>query len=79
MLCTFPPSNGHWGTQCAMFHGALRFLPHQPTDWIFETPNDWGLCERMLRIGARFAMTDTPVCDDYRCRCGSDRLTRDYF
>jgi hypothetical protein len=79
LLCTFPPSSGHWGTQCCLFHGALRFLPHQPTDWLFELPNDWGLCERMLRIGVRFAMTDTPVCDYYPSSLWTDRLTRDHF
>ena len=58
ILGTFPPQFAQWGTQCSLFHGGLRYLPLEPTDWLFRVPNDWGLADRMLRIGVRFAMVD---------------------
>ncbi len=41
ILGAFPPQFAQWGTQCSLFHGALRYLPLQPTDWLFGVPNDW--------------------------------------
>jgi Glycosyl transferase family 2 len=65
MLGTFPPQLAQWGTQCSIFHAALRYLPLEPTDWLFGVPNDWGLADRMLRIGVRFAMLNEVVVDYY--------------
>ena len=65
ILGTFPPQFAQWGTQCSLFHGGLRYLPLEPTDWLFRVPNDWGLADRMLRIGVRFAMVDEVVVSYY--------------
>ena len=72
----FPPESGHWGCQCALLHSGLRFMPMQPTDWLFGVPNDASLLERMLRIGVRFAMIGEPVVDYYPSALWTDRLQR---
>jgi hypothetical protein len=65
MLGTFPPQFAQWGIQCSLLHGGLRYMPLEPTDWIFRVPNDWGLADRMLRVGVRFAMLDEVVVEYY--------------
>jgi len=65
LLGTFPPEVAQWGIQGSLLHGGLRYLPLQPTDWLFGVPNDWSLAERMLRIGVRFAMLEEVVVDYY--------------
>jgi hypothetical protein len=72
----FPPVRGQWGMQAALFHGALRYLRLQPSDWVFGVPNDAALLERMLRIGVRFAYLDEPVVDYYPSRLWSEREQR---
>jgi hypothetical protein len=72
----FPPVRGEWGMQAALFHGALRYLRLQPSDWVFGVPNDAALLERMLRIGVRFAYLDEPVVDYYPSRLWSEREQR---
>jgi hypothetical protein len=64
-LGTFPPQVAQWGIQGSLLHGGLRYLPLQPTDWLFGVPNDWSLAERMLRIGVRFAMLNEVVVEYY--------------
>jgi glycosyltransferase involved in cell wall biosynthesis len=64
-LGVFPPTHGQWGTQSSLLHAGLRFLPLQPSDWVFGIPNDSSLLERMLRIGVRFSMLEEPVVDYY--------------
>ena len=75
----FPPAPGQWGIQCSLLHAGLRFMPLQPTEWLFGIPNDSSLLERMLRIGVRFSMTEDPVVDYYPSSLWSDRLTRTEF
>jgi hypothetical protein len=65
LVGTFPPQLGQWQMQVSLLHNCLRFLPLEPSDWVFEIPNDWSLAERMLRIGVRFAMIQEPVADCY--------------
>jgi glycosyltransferase involved in cell wall biosynthesis len=72
----FPPMPGQWGMQAALFHGGLRYLRLQPSDWVFGVPNDVALLERMLRIGVRFGFLDEPVVDYYPSRLWSDREQR---
>jgi hypothetical protein len=72
----FPPEAGTWGMQAALQHAGLRFLPLQPSDWVFGVPNDVSLLDRMLRIGVRFAFLDEPVVDYYPSRLWSDREQR---
>jgi hypothetical protein len=72
-LGAFPPYSGQWNLQSSLLHAGLRFLPLQPSDWVFDVPNDVSLLERMLRIGVRFAMHDEPVVDIYPSRLWSGR------
>jgi Glycosyl transferase family 2 len=65
LLGTFPPQVAQWGIQGSLVHGGLRYLPLEPTDWLFGVPNDWSLADRMLRIGVRFAMLGEVVVDYY--------------
>jgi len=73
----FPPSWHHWGTQSALLHGGLRFMPLQPSDWIFGIGIDMSLMERMLRIGVRFSMLDEIVWDYYPSQLWTDRMSRE--
>jgi hypothetical protein len=75
-LGTFPPELGQWGLQAALLHAGLRFLPLEPSDWVFGIPSDWSLAERMLRIGVRFTMTDQPVVDVYPHHLWGERENR---
>ena len=62
-LGTFPPVHSQWGLQASLIHSGLRFIPMQPSDWIFGIPNDSSLLERMLRIGVRFSILEDRVVD----------------
>jgi Glycosyl transferase family 2 len=64
-LGAFPPAFGRWNLQASLLHGGLRFMSMQPSDWIFNIPNDWSLADRMLRIGVRFSMVEKSVVDHY--------------
>jgi hypothetical protein len=68
VIGVFPPEHGQWGAQASLIHSGLRFIWAEPSDWLFEVPNDWSMAERMLRIGVRFAMLDEPVVDYYPSR-----------
>ena len=65
LLGAFPPRWGQWGIQSSLFHRGLKFLTLQPSDWVFEIPNDMSLMERMLRIGVRFSMLEEIVVEYY--------------
>ena len=69
----FPPAHGQWGIQCSLLHSGLRYLPLQPSDWLFKVPNDWSWAERMLRIGVRFAMLEEVMVDYYPSQRWTDR------
>lgn len=62
-LGEFPPRIGQWGLQAAIYHSGLRFFGQELTDAIFEEPNDWSMCRRMMRAGVRFGMVDKVVVD----------------
>jgi hypothetical protein len=64
----FPPDIGDWGLQAAIFHAGLRFFELELTDVIYEEPNDWSLCRRMLRAGVRFGMIDEVIVDKHEMR-----------
>jgi hypothetical protein len=68
VIGVFPPEHSQWGTQASLIHAGLRFIIGEPSDWLFEIPNDWSMAERMLRIGVRFAMLEEPVADYYPTR-----------
>lgn len=75
-LGVFPPAYGHWGMQSSLLHVGLRFLPLQPSDWVFGVPNDISLLDRMLRIGVRFSMLEESVVDYYPSQLWSERENR---
>lgn len=70
---SYPPAYGEWGIQCSLLHAGLRYLPLQPSDWLFGVPNDWSWAERMLRIGVRFAMLEEVMVDYYPSQRWTDR------
>jgi hypothetical protein len=46
----------------------LRFFGLELTDALYEEPNDWSLCRRMLRVGVRFGAIDQVVVDKHETR-----------
>ena len=76
-LGEFPPVLGQWGLQAALFHGGLRFFESELSDAIFEEPNDWSICRRMLRAGVRTGMLDEIVVDKNETRRPSAEAWRD--
>ena len=40
VIGVFPPEHGHWGAQASLIHSGLRFIWAEPSDWLFEVPND---------------------------------------
>jgi hypothetical protein len=67
-LGEFPPRRGHFGLQGAIYHAGLRFFEMELADALFESPNDWGVCRRMLRAGVRIGMIDDIVVDHYESK-----------
>jgi hypothetical protein len=59
----FPPAYGQIGLQAALYHAGLRFMELELGHEIFDTPNDWGLVYRMMRIGVRMGMIDEVAVD----------------
>jgi hypothetical protein len=69
-LGKFPPEMGQWGLQAAIYHSGLRFIESELSDAIYEEPNDWSICRRMLRVGVRTGMIDEIVVDKHETRRG---------
>jgi ribosomal protein S16 len=67
-LGKFPPELGEWGLQSAIYHSGLRFIESELSDAIYEEPNDWSMCRRMLRAGVRTGMIDKVVVDKHETR-----------
>jgi hypothetical protein len=67
-LGVFPPTHGQFGTQASIYHSGLRFIESELVDAIYEVPNDWSLCQRMMRAGVRFGMVDEIVFDKHEHR-----------
>lgn len=67
-LGEFPPTHGQFGTQASIYHSGLRFFESELVDAIYEVPNDWSLCQRMMRAGVHFGMVDEIVFDKYEQR-----------
>jgi hypothetical protein len=64
-LGVFPPRWGDFALQAAVIHSSLRVFEFELSDADFNTPNDMGLMDRLLRAGARFGMVDEIVADYY--------------
>lgn len=62
-LGVFPPVNGQFTFQAALFHGELRFFELELAEALFEIADDWAVTERMLRAGVRMGMLDDVVTD----------------
>jgi hypothetical protein len=77
VLGEFPPQLGQWGLQAAIFHAGLHFFESELSDEIFEEPNDWSMCRRMLRAGVSFGMIDEVVVDKHERRRRSARDWRE--
>jgi len=67
-LGTFPPKRGEFVTQAALYHAGLSFMQMSFADPLFEEPNDWSMCRRMMAAGVRFGMIDEVVCDKHESR-----------
>jgi glycosyltransferase involved in cell wall biosynthesis len=65
---SFPPAKWEYVLQASIYHSGLRFLGHEPADYLFHEPNDWSLCRRMLECGVRFGMIPDIVADKYESR-----------
>jgi len=65
---SFPPKRGEFVTQAAIYHAGLRFFQMNLADPIYEEPNDWSLCRRMMDAGVRYGMIDAVICDKYESR-----------
>jgi hypothetical protein len=65
---SFPPQRGEFVTQATIYHAGLRSFQMSLGDPLFEEPNDWSLCRRMMDAGVRFGMVDAVVCDKYESR-----------
>lgn len=67
-LGEFPPREGQWGLQAALYHGGLSFMELERAGTVYGEPNDWNLCRRMLEAGVRFGMIDDVIVDKYEAR-----------
>jgi glycosyltransferase involved in cell wall biosynthesis len=67
-LGSFPPKKGEFVNQAAIYHSGLRYFQMSLADPLFQEPNDWSLCRRMMDAGVRFGMIDAVVCDKYESR-----------
>ncbi len=54
----FPPRNEQFGLQASLYHAGLRFMQLELAHALFDKPNDWGLADRLLRIGVRIGMVE---------------------
>jgi hypothetical protein len=70
-LGKFPPELGEWGLQSVVFHAGLSFIEMELSDAIYEEPNDWSVCRRMVRAGVRTGMIEEIVVDKHETRRAS--------
>lgn len=61
----FPPRLREFGLQGAIYHAGLSFMELNLADDVFDVPNDWSLCRRMLRAGVRMGMIEQPTVEYY--------------
>jgi hypothetical protein len=71
ILGSFPPKYAEFVTQAAIYHAGLRFFQMSLADPLYEEPNDWSLCRRMMAAGVRYGMIDEIVCDKHESRYDS--------
>lgn len=74
VLGRFPPEVQQFGLQAAIYHAGLAdIFELELTDWLFDLPYDWGLCQRMLRAGVRMGMVDEISVDYFPSRLWASR------
>lgn len=59
----FPPRLTQFSWDGALYHGGLRFFERELVAAHLGVPGDWYLCDRMLRAGVRFHMSEAVVAD----------------
>jgi putative methyltransferase (TIGR04325 family) len=65
-LGLFPPELGQINLQAALYRADLRdIFGLELADALFGEPNDWAVCQRMMRSGVRLGMIDHLVVDYY--------------
>jgi Glycosyl transferase family 2 len=70
-----PPALHGFGVQGGIFHAGLRFIGQELSDFLFATPNDWGMVRRLWRAGARIGFVNQVVCDYYPSYAGRSEDT----
>lgn len=68
VLGSFPPKYAEFVTQAAIYHSGLRYFQMSLADPLYDEPNDWSLCRRMVAAGVRYGMIEEIVCDKYESR-----------
>ena len=69
---TAAPRLGQFGLQATIYHSGLRFFEQELVDALYEEPNDWSLCRRMLAAGVRLGMIDPIVVDKHERRTAAE-------
>ncbi|MBX7158665.1 MAG: glycosyltransferase [Acidimicrobiia bacterium] len=57
----YPPENGQFSFQGAMYLKLLDFFEYDTSSWVMREPGDWNLCRRMLEAGVRMGFTEKVV------------------
>ncbi len=71
----FPPRAERFGLQASLYHAGLRFMHLELAHALFDKPNDWGLAERLMRIGVRIGMVEEISVDYWPSMRALDRAT----
>jgi putative methyltransferase (TIGR04325 family) len=74
----FPPEHGEINLQATVYHAGLAALfGLDAADAAFNTPNDWGWCQRLMEAGVRIGMVADEVTDQYPAREWTPRWEND--
>jgi Glycosyl transferase family 2 len=57
----WPPTQGDFAWQTAIYHAALAPLLYDVNSFLFDEPADWNLARRMLEAGVRFEFVEAVV------------------
>jgi glycosyltransferase involved in cell wall biosynthesis len=58
---SWPPRQGEFGFQAAIYHAGLAALVYDVNSHLVGEPADWNLARRMLEAGVSFEFTEHPV------------------
>ncbi|HLI31893.1 MAG TPA: glycosyltransferase family A protein [Solirubrobacteraceae bacterium] len=62
---TWPPAQGDFGFQCAIYHAALAFFSYAADSYLLQRPADWDMLQRMCVAGVRLDFVDRVVTNYY--------------